>query len=140
MKPCSTAADWKLENSYATNDQVGRRAIGFTLNIKGGDLFYNITSKNPNRPLAILLDDVAISAPNITAEGGIRDRGIIMGTFTQIEITDMVNKLNAGSLPARLIEQPISERVIGPSVGADNLAQRHPFGPHRSGGRSWPSC
>lgn len=113
--------EWKLENSYPTNDSVGRRAIGFTLNIKGGDLFYNITSKNPNRPLAILLDDVAISAPNITSEGGIRQRGIITGTFTPTQIQDMVNKLNAGSLPARLIEQPISERVIGPSIGADNL-------------------
>ena len=33
----------------------------------------------------------------------------------------MVNKLNAGSLPARLIEQPISVKTIGPSIGADNL-------------------
>ncbi|MEN6577713.1 MAG: protein translocase subunit SecD [Phycisphaerales bacterium] len=114
--------DWKLENSYPTNDDVGRRAIGFTLNIKGGDLFYVVTSKNPNRPLAILLDDVAISAPNIN-EGGIRQRGIIQGSFTPTQIQDMVNKLNAGSLPARLIEQPISEKVIGPSVGADNLAK-----------------
>ena len=32
----------------------------------------------------------------------------------------MVNKLNAGSLPARLIEQPISVKSIGPSIGADN--------------------
>ena len=32
----------------------------------------------------------------------------------------MVNKLNAGTLPARLIEPPISERTIGPSIGADN--------------------
>jgi SecD/SecF fusion protein len=112
--------DWKLENSYPTSDQVGRRAIGFNLNVRGGDMFYNVTSKNTHRPLAILLDDVAISAPNIS-EGGIRDRGIITGTFTPTEITDMVNKLNAGSLPARLIEQPISQRVIGPSVGADNL-------------------
>jgi SecD/SecF fusion protein len=112
--------DWKLENSYPTSDQVGRRAIGFTLNFKGGDLFYNVTSKNTNRPLAILLDDVAISAPNIS-EGGIHERGIITGTFSAVEISDMVNKLNAGSLPARLIEQPISQRVIGPSVGADNL-------------------
>jgi len=113
--------DWKLESSYPTSDRMGRRAIGFTLNIKGGDLFYNLTLKNPNRPLAILLDDVAISAPNITAEGGIRQQGIIQGTFSETEVSDMVNKLNAGSLPARLIEQPISERVIGPSVGADNL-------------------
>ena len=32
----------------------------------------------------------------------------------------MVNKLNAGSLPARLVEQPISVKTIGPSIGADN--------------------
>jgi len=112
--------DWKLVNSYPTNDTMGRRAIGFTLNIKGGELFFVVTSRNANRPLAILLDEVAISAPNIN-QGGIRERGIIQGSFTQTEIQDMVNKLNAGSLPARLIEQPISERVIGPSVGADNL-------------------
>jgi SecD/SecF fusion protein len=117
-----SAHEWKLENSYPTSDNVGRRAIGFTLNPRGGNLFYNITSKNTNRPLAILLDDVAISAPNIS-EGGIHERGIITGSFTPTQITDMVNKLNAGSLPARLIEQPISVRVIGPSVGADNLAK-----------------
>ena len=35
----------------------------------------------------------------------------------------MVNKLNAGSLPARLIEQPISVNTIGPSIGADNRDQ-----------------
>jgi preprotein translocase subunit SecD len=27
----------------------------------------------------------------------------------------------ARAVPARLIEQPISERVIGPSIGADNV-------------------
>lgn len=113
--------EWKLESAHPTSDRMGRRAIGFSLDIRGGDLFYNITLKNPSRPLAILLDDVAISAPSITAEGGIRQQGIIQGTFTDTEVNDMVNKLNAGSLPARLIEQPISERVIGPSVGADNL-------------------
>jgi len=38
-------------------------------------------------------------------------------------VEDMVNKLNAGSLPARLIEQPISVNTIGPSIGADNRDQ-----------------
>jgi len=112
--------EWKLESAYPTTDDMGRRAIGFTLDIKGGDLFYNITSKNPSRPLAILLDDIAISAPQINPENPIRERGIITGSFSQTQVLDMVNKLNAGSLPARLIEQPISERVIGPSIGADN--------------------
>lgn len=110
--------EWKLESSHPTSDEVGRRAIGFNLDIKGGDLFHNITSKNQNRPLAIILDDKAISAPNINSP--IRDRGIIQGIFTPTQVSDMVDKLNAGSLPARLIEQPISERIIGPSLGADN--------------------
>ncbi len=111
--------EWKLDSSHPTSDDIGRRAIGFNLDLKGGDLFYNVTSKNQNRPLAIVLDDKAISAPNINSP--IRDRGIIQGTFTPTQVTDMVDKLNAGSLPARMIDQPISERVIGPSIGADNI-------------------
>jgi len=111
--------EWKLVGAHPTSDDVGRRAIGFNLDIKGGDLFYNVTSKNQNRPLAIVLDDKAISAPNINS--AIHDRGIIQGSFTPTQVSDMVDKLNAGSLPARLIEQPISERVIGPSIGADNV-------------------
>ena len=110
--------EWKLESSHATSDEVGRRAIGFSLDLRGGDLFYTVTSKNTNRPLAIILDDKAISAPNIHT--AIHAQGIITGSFTPTQVSDMVDKLNAGSLPARLIEQPISERVIGPSIGADN--------------------
>jgi SecD/SecF fusion protein len=110
--------DWSLKRAYPTTDQTGRRAIGFTLDDKGGRLFGIVTGRNIDRPLCILLDGVAISAPNVQSR--IFSRGIITGTFTQTEVVDMVNKLNAGSLPARLIEQPISVKTIGPSIGADN--------------------
>jgi SecD/SecF fusion protein len=112
------AKNWKLVSSYPTSDQMGRRAIGFTLDDAGGNQFRHITQNNIGRPLAILLDNVAISAPNIQSVIG--SSGIIEGTFTQTEIEDMVNKLNAGSLPARLIEPPLSIKSIGPSIGADN--------------------
>ena len=112
---------WKLEKSNPTSDNIGRRAIGFLLDEKGGILFSNVTSKNIDKPLCILLDGIAISAPNI--ETRIRRQGIITGSFTQTQVEDMVNKLNAGSLPARLIEQPISVNTIGPSIGADNRDQ-----------------
>ena len=112
---------WKLEKAAPSSDNMGRRAIGFKLDDRGGRLFANVTGKNIGRPLCILLDKIAISAPGI--ESRIRTQGIITGTFTQTEINDMVNKLNAGSLPARLIEQPISIRSIGPSIGADNRNQ-----------------
>lgn len=119
----SGAKDWKLQKSYPTTDQMGRRAIGFHLDDKGGSLFYNVTRKNPGRPLCILLDGVAISAPGISQDRPIGAQGIITGSFTATAVTDMVNKLNAGSLPARLIEQPISEKTIGPSIGVENRDQ-----------------
>ncbi len=110
--------DWKLEKAAPGHDEYGRNAIDFALDERGGRLFANVTGRNINRPLCILLDSVAISAPNIRSR--ISTRGQITGTYSQTEVIDMVNKLNAGSLPARLIEQPISERTIGPSIGADN--------------------
>jgi SecD/SecF fusion protein len=112
---------WKLEGARPSHDEMGRRAIGFTLDEKGGGLFANITGKNIDRPLCILLDGIAISAPNIQSR--IHREGVITGNYTQTEQDDMVNKLNAGSLPARLVEQPISIRTIGPSIGADNRDQ-----------------
>jgi SecD/SecF fusion protein len=113
---------WKLEKARpGTEQNTGRRAINFVLNEKGGRLFYNITGKNINRPLCILLDGIAISAPNIRSR--ISTHGQITGNFSQIEVENMVNKLNAGSLPARLIEPPISVKTIGPSIGADNRDQ-----------------
>ncbi len=112
---------WKLERSYPTTDDMQRRAIGFLLDERGGKLFANITGKNVGRPLCILLDGIALSAPNISERIG--RQGTITGSFTQTEVEDMVNKLNAGSLPARLIEQPISVKTIGPSIGADNRDQ-----------------
>ena len=114
--------EWKLIKAKpGTEPQAGRRAIDFILDERGGKLFANVTSKNIDRPLCILLDGIAISAPNIRSR--IFDRGQITGSFTQTEVQDMVSKLNAGSLPARLVEQPISVRTIGPSIGADNRDQ-----------------
>ncbi|MHC4387933.1 MAG: protein translocase subunit SecD, partial [Planctomycetota bacterium] len=110
--------EWKLERSRPAQDEMGRRAIGFLLDEKGGILFYRVTKNNVDRPLCILLDGLAISAPNISEAIG--RRGIIKGAFSETEQQDMVDKLDAGSLPARLIEEPISERTIGPMIGADN--------------------
>jgi len=121
MLHASDRGEWKLEKSYPTTDDMGRRAIGFLLDDRGGRLFSNVTGKNIDRPLCILLDGIAISAPNI--ESRIYKQGVITGSFSETQVEDMVNKLNAGSLPARLVEQPISVNTIGPSIGVDNRDQ-----------------
>ena len=114
----SEKREWKLEKAMPSQDEMGRRAIRFRLDERGGKLFFKVTGANIDRPLCILLDGLAISAPNIKSR--ISRRGTITGMFSETEQEDMVNKLNAGSLPAMLIEPPISVNTIGPSIGADN--------------------
>lgn len=113
---------WKLKRASAGREpRTGRRAIDFVLDERGGMKFGKITGDNIGRPLCILLDGVAISAPKINSR--ITMYGQITGQFSEDQQRDMVDKLNAGSLPARLIEQPISVKTIGPSIGADNRNQ-----------------
>lgn len=109
---------WKLKKAYPTTDEMGRRAIGFNHDEIAAKLFFRLTSNNIDRPLCIVLDDQAITAPTINS--AIRERGIITGSFSQTEIDDSVNKLNAGSFPARLSDVPISEKTIGATIGAEN--------------------
>jgi SecD/SecF fusion protein len=110
---------WKLTRaSPGREPQTGRRSIDFALDDRGGRIFGKITGDYIGRPLCILLDGVAISAPTINSR--ITTRGQITGRYSEDQQRDMVDKLNAGSLPARLIEQPISIKTIGPSIGADN--------------------
>jgi SecD/SecF fusion protein len=117
------AKAWKLKRAYPTQDREGRRAIGFTFDDVAANLFFKLTSANIGKPLCIMLDNIAISAPNI--ESAISSSGVITSPrgFPQTEVEDMVNKLNAGSFPARLSEVPISEKTIGPAIGADNRSQ-----------------
>jgi SecD/SecF fusion protein len=94
-------------------------AVDFSMNELGAKQFFELTKTNEKRPLTILLDDEAISAPNIQTP--IYKRGQITGNFSLQEVQDLVDKLNAGSLPARLGDQPISENTVGPTLGKDNL-------------------
>ena len=112
---------WKLKKARPSVDQMGRRAIAFALDTAAGKMFFNVTKNNINRPLCILLDGVAFSAPDVNT--AISDSGIIEGDFSQTEQDIMVNKLNAGSFPARLSQVPISEKSIGPAIGAENRDQ-----------------
>lgn len=112
---------WTLTKAYPTSDEQGRRAIGFAFDDIAANRFFALTSSNIGEPLCILLDDQAISAPTINS--AIRSSGVITGSFTPTQVMDMVNKLNAGSFPARLSEVPISEKSISATIGDDNRTQ-----------------
>ncbi len=114
--------EWGLEQARRSQDERGGNAIGFTLDAAGAALFGDLSGSNIGRPLAIVLDDRVISAP--TLQGRISSQGQITGGrggFAADEQAYLVNTLNAGALPARLSDEPISERTIGPQLGKDNL-------------------
>jgi SecD/SecF fusion protein len=116
-------ARWSLQSAYPTRDgNTGDMVVGFTFDPQGAKYFADLTGQNIGQPMAIILDDKVISAPNINSQ--ISGSGIISGGrggYTPDELSYLVNTLNAGSLPAQLADEPISERSVGSSLGADNL-------------------
>jgi SecD/SecF fusion protein len=130
----ATNDKWGLEHAMAEPQPDGTRAVAFSFNTVGGPLFGNLTTTwhdkaagtgNPNNKarLAIVLDNKIISAPSINTPitGG---QGVITGGqngFSEADLEYLITTLNAGSLPAQLSAEPISEEQIGPTLGADNL-------------------
>jgi SecD/SecF fusion protein len=113
--------DWKLDGA-APQMQNGERSVAFTFTPEGSKLFGDLTGNNIGKPLAILLDDKLISAPNIHSQ--IFGSGEITGPrggFSQTQANYLINTLNAGSLAASLTDEPISEETVGPQLGEDNL-------------------
>jgi SecD/SecF fusion protein len=115
---------WRLTGARPETDPSNptEAVVGFSFDPEGGALFGKLTGDNLHRAMAIMLDNKIISAPEIQKQ--ITDSGIIDGGsegFSHDELDYMIDTLTAGSLPAELSEQPISEQTVGPQLGQDNL-------------------
>ena len=109
---------WKLDMAKVGFDQNGLPNIEFGLDEGGGRRMGRVTGENINKAMAILLDDEVYSAPNI--RGRIANRGQIEGRFSREEAAELARTLQAGSLPARVNSDPVSENNFGPSLGEMN--------------------
>jgi preprotein translocase subunit SecD len=99
------------------SDASGRWDTGFVLTQDAAKRFERFTAANIGNRLAIVLDNVVISAPTIQAR--ISDQGRITGASSQEEAADLALNLRAGSLPAGV--KITEERTVGPSLGADSI-------------------
>jgi len=116
-----------LTSASVERDPAGSLAISFSLNSEGARLFTQITRnyvahgpKNPTdrgRQLAIILDDVLVSAPVLQSEIGAH--GQITGHFSAAEAQQLANDLNSGALPAPL--EILAESSVAPTVGQDAI-------------------
>ena len=108
----------ELVDAQPSFDQNGRPAVNFRFNPSGARKFGDYTAENIGNPFAIVLDNEVISAPTIQSHipGG---SGIITGSFSIEESTELAILLRAGALPAGLTF--LEERTIGPELGADSI-------------------
>jgi preprotein translocase subunit SecD len=108
-----------LKSARTQKGRMGGPNIGFTLTPEGAPKFAALTGANINRRMAIVLDNRVVSAPNI--ESQITGEGVIEGSFTQQQASDLALVLRSGSLPASLTT--LEERTVGPSLGRDSVRQ-----------------
>ncbi len=108
-----------LVDANASFDPSEGHAVSFRFDTTGAQKFGKATSDNVGKRFAVILDGVVITAPVIRSPitGG---SGIISGSFTSQEATDLAVLLRAGALPAPL--NIVEERSVGPGLGADSIS------------------
>ena len=101
-------------------DQHGRPQVSMTMNSEGAREWAALTKANQGKAIAIVLDGVVYSAPNVKGEitGG---QSVISGNFTIEDTKDLANTLKSGRMPAPA--KIVQEEVVGPTLGAQSIQQ-----------------
>ena len=100
------------------DSQDGRPVVNIGFDSNGTRRFARVTQENVNKPFAIILDNVVLSAPNIN-EPILGGTAQISGSFTVETANDLAISLQSGSLPVTL--RVVEERTVGPDLGADSI-------------------
>ena len=113
----------RFADAQSTFDSNGQPAVAITLDSAGGRIMRDLTRENLHKLMAILLIEKghpeAISVATIQGEFG--NHFQITGSFTPEETNTLAILIRSGAIAAPMTF--IEERVIGPSLGADNITK-----------------
>lgn len=102
------------------SQQPGRteQQVSMSMNVEGAKAWARLTKENIGKAIAIVLDDMVYSAPNVNDEitGG---RSSITGHFSPEEAKDLANVLKSGKMAASV--RIVQEDVVGPSLGHEAI-------------------
>ena len=102
------------------SQQFGRseQQVNMTMNAEGAKAWARLTKENIGQAIAIVLDGMVYSAPNVQVEitGG---RSQITGHFSVEEAKDLANVLKSGKMAASV--NIAQEDVVGPSLGQEAI-------------------
>lgn len=99
---------------------TGQVEVNMAMDGQGTTEWKNLTKQNVGHSIAIVLDNLVYSSPNVQNEIP-NGRSVINGGFTDEEALDLSNVLKSGKLPAttRIVE----EAIVGPTLGAEAISQ-----------------
>lgn len=92
--------------------------VSMSMNQEGAQIWARLTKESIGRSIAIVLDGVVYSAPNVNTEitGG---QSSISGNFTIEEANDLANVLNSGKMETSVVIE--QENVVGPTLGKASI-------------------
>jgi SecD/SecF fusion protein len=95
-------------------DERGRIAIKMNMKPIGTNIWAKMTARNIDKPIAIVLDNIVYSAPNVN-DAITTGNSQISGNYTLKEAQDLSEILESGQLtaPARIVQS----QVVGPTLG-----------------------
>lgn len=108
-----------IQSATVSSDQItGKPETNFVLDKEGGDLFYDLTSQNVGKTMAVVLDDRVKNYARI--QEPIRESVRITG-FSADEAQALALLLRTAALPISL--SVVTQQAIGASLGEDSIAQ-----------------
>lgn len=108
-----------LKNAEARMTQDAKTAeVTIEFDKEGTKLFAQATQDNLHKPIAIVIDNEIISAPNVSSVIN-NGNAVITGSFTAKEAQDLAVLLRSGALPVSF--EVMEKRSVGPTLGADSL-------------------
>ncbi len=108
-----------VSQSTADYDERNHPAISMKMDEIGTKLWAQMTKANVGRPIAIVLDNVVYSAPNVQNEIPYGNSQI-SGDFTTTEAQDLAQILQSGKLPAPA--RIVQEQIVGPTLGSEAVS------------------
>ena len=108
-----------IQSATVGNDPItGRPVINFSLDREGGEIFFQLTSSNVQKTLAIVLDDKIKAGATISE--AIRE-SVQMKGFDRQDANDLALVLRTAALPVDLLVN--NQQEIGASLGEDSIRQ-----------------
>src|SRR3546814_12049591 len=116
------SGDQLIDAQQGFDQQNNQPVVNIRFDGAGGRKFARVTPENVNRPFAIILDGVVLSAPNIH-EPILGGSPQISGSFTVARANELSISPRSATLPVALTV--VTERTVRPALGAQSHRKRH---------------